>query len=54
MGDKAEFITPSDKRWDELYMLEGWVESVGAKAEYHYAVKLGKEIWFESQDEERK
>lgn len=35
---------------DALYMLLGWEHSKGARAEYHLAECLGKEILFESDE----
>ena len=30
---------------DAIYLLEGWGDSIGARAEYSLAVKLGLEIY---------
>ena len=32
---------------DALYMLKDWEQSEGAKAEYRYAIELGKNIYLE-------
>lgn len=33
---------------DAIYMLDNWVESIGAGIEYDIAVRMDKDIWFES------
>lgn len=33
---------------DAIYMLDNWQDSTGAKIEYHTAVEMNKDVWFES------
>jgi hypothetical protein len=32
---------------DTVYFLDGWSESCGAQAEYHYAKKIGKQLEYQ-------
>ena len=56
-----KFGTPGSLKWEEymmellpfvsqcdaIYMLGGWQKSYGANIEYLWAIRCGKEIWFE-------
>ena len=33
---------------DAIYMMDNWVDSLGASIEYDIAFRMGKDIWFES------
>ena len=33
---------------DAIYMMDNWVDSTGASIEYDIAIRMGKDIWFES------
>lgn len=38
---------------EAIYMLDGWELSNGATIEYELAKSLGKQIWYESEEEEQ-
>lgn len=35
------------RRCDAIYMMEGWIRSIGARAEHELARELGMEIYYE-------